>query len=86
MDKLVRVRDSAYLWWSSDSLQPKRVVKSANRPTQMGHKGSLEQDSSEMGVGSHRPLSDCQPLRILSIILSIEGNRSDKNCRFCLIR
>jgi hypothetical protein len=33
-----------YLSWSSDSLQPFRVVGSASRPTQMGHINSLDQD------------------------------------------
>jgi hypothetical protein len=33
------------LSWSSDSLQPNRVVGSASQPTQMGYVNSLDQDS-----------------------------------------
>jgi hypothetical protein len=35
-----------YLSWSSDSLQPFRVVGSASRPTQMGHINSPDRDTS----------------------------------------
>ena len=37
--------DTPMLSWSSDSLQPFRVVGSASRPTQMGHINSLDQDT-----------------------------------------
>ncbi len=40
-----------------------------------------------MGVRSYHPLSNRQQsVRTLSIFLSIERNRSDEICRFCLIR
>jgi hypothetical protein len=38
-------RRSPSLSWSSDSLQPNRVVGSASQPTQMGYVNSLDQDS-----------------------------------------